>query len=84
MIVIGQHEEGYDELLPIELPEDLGCEGLANGCPVTSSETVTWGMDIPWSASTAVVGDTYTIRFTLYDENEFTIACFKTEVDIVA
>lgn len=84
MIVLGQDEEGFDDLMPIELPEELGCAGLANGCPVAAQDSVTWGMDIPWSAGSAVVGDTYTIRFTLYDENEFTIACFKTDVDIVA
>lgn len=86
-VVIAQEEEDgyeYDVIIPVELPEYIGCEGLENGCPIASGDALTWSVDWTWEPTVVEVGDSHTAKFTLYDENEIQIACFKMEVDIVA
>lgn len=84
-VVIGQdEEEGYDIVLPVELPEYIGCEGLTNGCPIASGDVLTWGIDWAWEPTVIDIGESHTAKFTLYDADEIQIACFKMEVDIVA
>lgn len=85
VVVIGQDdEEGYDIVLPVELPENIGCEGLANGCPIESGDALTWSANWDWQPTVVNVGESHTIKFTFYDSNEVQISCFKMDVDIVA
>lgn len=85
VLVTGQDdEEGYDILVPVELPENSGCAGLTGDCPIFSGQPLTWAINWNWQPTLVNAGDQVLIRFTLYDENETTIACFKLPVDIVA
>lgn len=84
VVVTGIDEEGNDEIIPVELPEYLGCENLANGCPIASGDSLTWTLNWQWEPTVVTVGDAHTVKFTFYDSNETQIACFKMDVDIVA
>jgi hypothetical protein len=85
VVVVGQdEEEGYDLHLPVELPEDIGCSGLANGCPISAGDQLTWSFNWTWEPTVTSIGESHTVKFTFYDADETQISCFKMEVDIVA
>lgn len=85
VVVIGQdEEEGYDLIVPVELPEYKGCDNLVNGCPIESQDEITWTMDWAWEPTVVEAGESHTIKFTLYDSDEVQISCFKMDVDVVA
>lgn len=84
VVVIGTDEEGYDIIEPVELPENIGCEGLANGCPITGEDELTWTLNWDWEPTLVEANESYIVKFTFYDSEETQISCFKMDVDIVA